>query len=561
MTTQDQTGIAERLAAYEELRRSFKMEVPETFNYARDVVDDWATREPERTALVTVAAEGDLVHRWSFDEISTGSDRVASVLAGRGVKRGDRVLVILPRIAEWHLVLLACFKLGAVAVPGTTQLTARDIAYRIEHAEAEAVVTDLEGTSKVDEPGVGVGLKLCVDGAPDGWVSLPEELESVGDSGYPGAETSADDPLLVYFTSGTTGHPKMVLHSHASLGIGHHVTARFWMDLSPDDLHWTLSDTGWAKAAWGMMFGQWRIGAAVFMWDGRGKPDPELILSLIGRHQVTTFCAPPTLYRAFVQLDLDAFDWSSLRHALAAGEPLDAETMSVWRRATGIEIHDGYGQTETANLVANIPGQTIKPGSMGLPVPGFDVHVVDDEGRQLPPGEEGHLAVSVEPTRPVGLFTGYWGDQERTEAVFRNGYYYTGDRAVRDEDGYLWFVSRDDDLIISAGYRIGPFEVESALIEHPAVVEAAVVGAPHPQRGQVVRAYVVLASGFLPSPDLAAEIQTHVKTVTAPYKHPREVEFVEQLPKTVSGKIRRVELRERARGSVRAPDADEAAGG
>jgi len=558
MTTQDQ--IAERLTEYEELRRSFTAEVPERFNYARDVVDEWASREPERTALVTVASDGNLNHRWSFAEISTQSDRVAAVLADRGVKRGDRVLVVLPRIAEWHLVLLACFKLGAVAVPGTTQLTTRDIAYRIVRAEAAAVVTDLEGSSKLEGSGVGI-LKLCVDGAPEGWVSLRRELDSIGDSGYPVADTRAEDPLLVYFTSGTTGPPKMVLHTHASLGIGHDVTARFWMDLSPDDLHWTLSDTGWAKAAWGMMFGQWRLGSAIFMWDGRGKPDPELILSLIGRHQVTTFCAPPTLYRTFVQMDLGAFDWSSLRHALAAGEPLDAETMSVWQDATGIQIHDGYGQTETANLVANIPGQVIKPGSMGLPVPGFDVQVVDEEGRRLPPGDEGHLAVSVEPTRPVGLFTEYWGDQERTDAVFRNGYYYTGDRAVRDEDGYLWFVSRDDDLIISAGYRIGPFEVESALIEHPAVVEAAVVGAPDAQRGQVVRAFVVLASGFEASPDLAAEIQAHVKTVTAPYKYPREVEFVDQLPKTVSGKIRRVELRERARRSMQGQGADEAAGG
>jgi acyl-coenzyme A synthetase/AMP-(fatty) acid ligase len=341
-----------------------------------------------------------------------------------------------------------------------------------------------------------------------------------------------------------------VLHTHASLGIGHDVTARFWMDLQPQDLHWTVSDTGWAKAAWGMLFGQWRIGATVFLWDGRGKPDLDLILRLIGRYRVTTFCAPPTLYRGFTQLDLAGFDWSSLRHAVAAGEPLDPETIAVWKRATGLTIHDGYGQTETANLVANIPGLPVKPGSMGLPTPGFDVHVVDDNGQRLPPGEEGHLAVATSPTRPVGLFTEYWHDAERTAQVFRHGYYYTGDRAVADEDGYLWFVSRDDDIIISAGYRIGPFEVEAALVEHPAVVEAAAVGVPDPQRGQIVCAYVVLAAGRRPSAELVAEIQDQVKSVTAPYKYPRRIEFVDELPKTISGKIRRVELRSKAAASI-----------
>jgi acetyl-CoA synthetase/medium-chain acyl-CoA synthetase len=294
-----------------------------------------------------------------------------------------------------------------------------------------------------------------------------------------------------------------------------------------------------------MLFGQWRVGATVFLWDGRGKPDLAQILRLIGEHRITTFCAPPTLYRGLTQLDLASFDWSSLRHAIAAGEPLDPETISVWSRATGLTIHDGYGQTETTNLVANLPGLPVKPGSMGLPVPGFDVHVVDDEGRQLPPGTEGHLAVVTAPTRPVGLFNGYWLDPDRTAQAFRNGYYYTGDRAVADEDGYLWFVSRDDDLIISAGYRIGPFEVESVLIEHPAVVEAAVVGAPDQERGQVVRAYVVLANGYQPSAQLATEIQEHVRSVTAPYKYPRQIEFLDELPKTISGKIRRVELRAR----------------
>jgi acyl-coenzyme A synthetase/AMP-(fatty) acid ligase len=535
------------LTRYHQLRQAYQLDVPERFNYARDVVDAWADREPGKPALRAVSNDGQRVRSYTFGELSELSDRVATVLAGHGIGQGDRVFVMLPRVPEWHLVLLGCFKLGAVPVPGTTQLTARDIAFRLDRSDSVAVVTDTEGAGRVDEGAGGadgIRLRLCVDGQRPGWVSLPEALEgTAGDRVR--VSTLATDPLLIYFTSGTTGHPKMVLHTHASLGIGHDATARFWMDLRPDDLHWTLSDTGWAKAAWGMMFGQWRLGATIFLWDGRGKPDLARILRLIGEHRVSTFCAPPTLYRGFTQLDLGAFDWSSLRHAFAAGEPLDPETIAVWARATGLTIHDGYGQTETANLVANFPGVPIKPGSMGLPVPGFDVHVVDEDGHRQPTGVEGHLAVATSPARPVGLFQEYWLDPERTAQVFRNGYYYTGDRALADEDGYLWFVSRDDDLIISAGYRIGPFEVESALVEHPAVVEAAAVGVPDRERGQVVRAYVVLADGYQPSPELATAIQDHVKSVTAPYKYPRQIEFIEELPKTISGKIRRVELRAR----------------
>jgi acyl-coenzyme A synthetase/AMP-(fatty) acid ligase len=357
--------------------------------------------------------------------------------------------------------------------------------------------------------------------------------------------TRADDPLLIYFTSGTVAYPKMVLHTHASYGIGHEITARFWHDLGPDDLHWTVSDTGWAKAAWGKLFGQWRVGAAVLLWDIKGKPDLDRMLRIIGEQKVTGFCAPPTLYRGFVQLDLGAYDWSSLRHCTSAGEPLNPEVIAVWKEATGLTVYDGYGQTETVNIVANYPALPVKPGSMGRPAPGFDVRIVDDEGTETSPGEEGHIAVRVEPLRPVGLFTEYWRDPERTAQVFRNGWYLTGDRGTVDEDGYIWFVGRADDVIISAAYRIGPFEVESALIEHPAVMEAAVVGKPDTERGQIVKAYLILAPGWEESDALAEELKAHCRRVTAPYKYPREIEFVSDLPKTISGKIRRVELRQR----------------
>ena len=333
----------------------------------------------------------------------------------------------------------------------------------------------------------------------------------------------------------------MVQHL-GSYALGHEITARFWHDLGPEDIHWTVSDTGWAKAAWGKLFGQWIMGAAIVMWNIVGKPDFDRMLTLISELGVTSFCAPPTLYRSFAQMDLTKYDWSTLRHCTSAGEPLNPEVIEVWAEGTGTTPYDGYGQTETVCLVANYPGVPIKPGSMGLPTPGSEVEIVDDDGNICADNEEGNIAVRTEPW-PVGLFHGYWQDEAKTQEVFANGWYYTGDRAYRDEDGYLWFVGRADDVILSAAYRIGPFEVESALVEHPGIAEAAVVGKPDPVRGEIVKAYVILAPGYEGSPALTGEIQDFVKGITAPYKYPREIEYVDELPKTISGKIRRVELR------------------
>jgi acyl-coenzyme A synthetase/AMP-(fatty) acid ligase len=360
--------------------------------------------------------------------------------------------------------------------------------------------------------------------------------------------------MVLYFTSGTTGYPKMVLHTQASYGIGHEITARFWMDLRPGDLHWTLSDTGWAKAAWGLLFGQLRLGAAVFLWDQRGKADFDRTLSMIGEHGVSTFCGPPTVFRAVVLGDLHRFDWTPLRHVVSAGEPLNPEVMRAWRDATGLQIHDGYGQTETVNLVANYRCLPVREGSMGKPTPGFDVRVVDDAGNVLDSGETGHIGVRVAPERPVGLFREYWRHPHATANSVIGDFYDTGDLAWTDDDGYLWFVGRADDVITSSAYRIGPFEVESALVEHRAVAEAAVVGKPHPLRGEIVKAFVALKPGYEPSDELARELQNHVKRLTAPYKYPREIEFLPELPKTVSGKIRRVELRERDRAPQAPPE-------
>ncbi|MCE2525758.1 MAG: AMP-binding protein [Acidimicrobiia bacterium] len=534
-------------AEYEELRRSFRLEVPDRFNYVRDVLYDRAEAHPDDLALVAVSPDGRTAERFDFATIAARVAATAAVLADVGVAAGDRVFLMLPRIVQWYDVLLGCLHLGAVPMPATMQLSARDVTYRVNVSDATTVVTDTVGMAAVgtalpDCP--GVSRRVLVGGAAEGWSDLDAAVATAPTT-PPVHDTAADDPMLIYFTSGTESHPKMVLHTHASYGIGHDVTARFWQGLRPDDLHWTVSDTGWGKAAWGKLFGQWRVGAAVLMWNVVGKPDLDRMLRIIAEQRVTTFCVPPTLYRAFAQMDLAAYDFSGLRHCTSAGEPLNPEVIKVWHEATGTVIHDGYGQTETVNVVANVPGIPVRVGSMGLAVPGFDVAIIDGSGDVVSNGTEGDIAVRVEPTRPVGLFKEYWRDPERNAEAHRGGWYVTGDRGTRDGDGYFWFVGRADDVILSSAYRIGPFEVESALLEHPAVAEAAVVGVPDEIRGQIVKAFVVLAEGHEARDGLVAELQDHVKATTAPYKYPRRIEFTAELPKTVSGKIRRVELRNR----------------
>jgi acyl-coenzyme A synthetase/AMP-(fatty) acid ligase len=381
--------------------------------------------------------------------------------------------------------------------------------------------------------------------ADERWIDLEGQRLAAAVIAPESEPTLSTDPLLIYFTSGTTGNPKMVLHTQASFGIGHQITAKYWQDLRPGDVFWGVSDTGWAKAAWSKLFGQWALGATVLAWNAKGKPDFSQMLRMIVDHGVTVFCAPPTIYRNFVVSDLTAYDFSNLRHCLAAGEALNPETFQSWKAATGTEIHDGYGQTETVNVLANYPCMPIKPGSLGKPTPGLDVAIVDDEGKPLPPNSEGVIAVNVKPERPQWIFSEYWRDEAATAKAHLGGYYLTGDRAYVDEDGYFWFQSRDDDIIISAGYRIGPFEVESVIMEHPSVAETAVIGVPDEVRGEVVKAFIILGPGHEASDALAAEIQRHVQAQTAPYKYPRHIEFVDELPKTVSGKIRRVDLRKR----------------
>ena len=527
---------------YDKTYASFRLEPPEHFNFARDVFDVWG-EEPTKVALVWVDDDGSDLRR-TYAGLGQESRKLCNALLHEGVARGDVVVVILPRLVEWWVLNLACIRMGAIISPGTTQLKRKEIAYRLEAAEAVCVVTFPELVSEVDaalEDCPGLRSKILVGGRRDGW-SCYADLVSAASEDFDAVDTRRDDGAILYFTSGTTGYPKMALHTHASYPLGHRITGEFWLDLGPDDLHWNLSDTGWAKAAWSSLFGPWNMGAAVFVHHTQ-RFDSATTLDLLARYPITTLCAAPTIYRMLVLEDLSARSFPQLRHCVAAGEPLNPEVIHLWKQATGLYIRDGYGQTESVLLVGSFPCLEERPGSMGKPAPGFDVRVIDDAADEPPAGQEGDIAVRVAPDRPAGLFKEYWKDPERTAAMYRGDWYITGDRAIRDEDGYLWFVGRADDVIVSAGYRIGPFEVESALIEHEAVTEAAVVSSPDELRGAVVKAFVVLKPGHEASEALITELQEHVKTATAPYKYPRRIELVDSLPKTVSGKIKRAELR------------------
>jgi acyl-coenzyme A synthetase/AMP-(fatty) acid ligase len=532
---------------YEQTCREFRWDVPEYYNFAFDVVDRWG-EDAEKLAMLWVNERGD-ERRLTFRDFTVRSNQVANALRTMGIRKGDRILIMLPRVPEWWEAVLGMMKIGAISMPGTTLLTPKDVAYRIQSAEAAAVITDEEGAFKVEQAADDcptLRLKILLGAEREGWVNYTRAVASAM-ANLTREPTRGDEPMMVYFTSGTVGYPKMVLHTHTSYAIGHIVTGKYWLDLKPTDLHWNLSDTGWAKAAYSNLFGPWNMGAAMFTFDGRGRFDARQTLELLERYPISTFCAPPTAYRLLVLENLSRYKLLALRHCIGAGEPLNPEVIEAWQRGTGQTIRDGYGQTETVILVANFPPLPVRAGSMGKPSPGFTVGIVDEGGREVAAGTEGDIAVKLTPARPVGMFSEYWRNPEATGNCIRGEWYITGDRAIRDEDGYFWFVGRTDDVIISAGYRIGPFEVESALVEHPAVAEAAVVASPDEIRGEVVKAFVILTPGHQPSEQLVQDLQEHVKRVTAPYKYPREIEFSTELPKTISGKIRRVELRQRER--------------
>jgi acetyl-CoA synthetase/medium-chain acyl-CoA synthetase len=530
--------------------REFSLHVPETFSFPLDVFDKWG----EKTALFWT--DGSKEEKFTFNEFRGLSSKGAGALKKMGVSRGDKVLVMLPNIPKWWELMLALMRVGALPIPATTLLTAKDIEYRLSATHIKAVIAADEDAQKVEDAmnaflssrAANVPL-LIIIGERQGWHNYMEERDKA--CAFDGEKGSSNEPAMVFFTSGTTGPPKMVLHTQASYPFAHLITGRFWLDLRPGDLHWNMSDTGWAKAAWSSLFGPWHMGATIFSFYKRGKFAPSLAMETMQRYPVTTFCGPPTAYRMMVkEMPASRFTFQTLRHSVAAGEPLNEEIIRTWKERTGMYIYDGYGQTETVNVLGNFRCLPVKPGSMGVPVPGFVVDVVAEDGRAVSPGVEGEIAIKVIPRRPVGMFREYLGDPEATKRTFSGEWYMTGDRAYKDAEGYFWFVGRADDIILASGYRIGPFEVESVLIGHPAVKESAVVASPDEMRGEIVKAFIVLTKGQQPSEALAKELQEFVKKHTAPYKYPRKIEFVDELPKTISGKIKRKELKLREFGKA-----------
>ncbi|WP_101911359.1 AMP-binding protein [Marasmitruncus massiliensis] len=517
----------------------------DNFNFAYDVVDEIACMEPDRRAMVWCNVAGE-ERIFTFGEMKKYSDQCAQMLTAHGVKKGDMVMLVLKRHYEFWFTVLALHKIGAVGVPATNLLTTKDILYRFEAASITACVCSGECaiTEHVDEACEkykDIHTKLIVRGEREGWINYNQELETY-DGNWERRETSKNDPLLLYFTSGTTGFPKMVVHTH-DYPLGHIVTARYWHNVHSDDLHLTVSESGWMKCVWGKLYGQWLAGASIFAYDF-DKFVPSDLLHMMEKYRVTTFCAPPTIYRFFIKEGLGDYDLSSLRYSTTAGEALNPEVYHRWLEFTGLKLMESYGQTETVMQTANFVGTTPKPGSMGKPSPLYHIKLVDEDGNEVPSGAVGEIVIDT--TKPhYALFKGYYRDEETTRKSWHDGLYHTGDTAWMDEDGYLWYVGRTDDVIKASGYRIGPFEIESVLMEHPAVLECAVTGAPDPIRGTVVKATIVLTRNYQPSEELKKELQAYVKKQTAPYKYPRIVEFVSELPKTISGKIRRTEIRQK----------------
>lgn len=537
-------------SSYEEFAEKFETIVPENFNFGFDVVDVLAKEQPNKRALLWTN-DNDEERLFTFSDISRLSNQAANFFKAEGIKKGDKVMLILKRHYEFWITIIALHKLGAIAIPATHLLTKKDIIYRNNAADVKMIVSTKDGELKehVEDAAASsptLEKKIIVGEKREGWLEFWTEMEKYGDvfERPQGEEaTTNDDIMLLYFTSGTTGMPKMVAHNFV-YPLGHIVTAVYWHNADPDGLHLTVADTGWAKSAWGKLYGQWLAETCIFVYD-MDKFIPDLLLKKIEKYQVTTFCAPPTIYRYFIKEDLTKYDLSSLKYVTIAGEPLNPEVYYQFLDTTGLKLMEIYGQTELTVTIGNFLWMEPRPGSMGKPNAMYDLDIVNEKGEVCSPGETGEIVIRTDKKVPTGMFLGYYKDEELTNKVWNNGLYHTGDVAWKDEDGYFWYVGRADDVIKSSGYRIGPFEVESALMEHPAVLETAITGVPHPERGQIVKATIVLAEGYEPSDALKKELQDHVKKSTAPYKYPREIEFVTELPKTISGKIRRVELREK----------------
>jgi acetyl-CoA synthetase len=527
---------------------NYKIIVPENFNFAYDVVDEYARIEPEKIALVWVNDEG-LHHNFTYAELKEKTDATASFFQTLGVGHGDKVMLILKRRYEFWFACLALHKIGAVAIPATHLLTDKDIIYRCNAATIKAIVAVgeevvVEHIKKALPQCPSVEKLISVGPVfPAEWENFQEGINSAPAFVKPLNPSENDDLLFLYFTSGTTGNPKMVAHDY-TYPLAHITTAVFWHNVEEDGRHLTVADTGWAKAVWGKLYGQMLGGCSVFVYDHQ-KFVPSDMLEVISKYKVTSFCAPPTIFRFLIREDFSSYDLSALKYCTTAGEALNPKVFEIFYERTGIKLMEAFGQTETTVQLGTFPWMEPKPGAMGIPSPVYNIDLLKPDGSPCEDGEQGQIVIRVGENPPVGLFKGYYRDEALTSGTWHDGIYYTGDIAWRDEDGFYWFVGRADDVIKSSGYRIGPFEVESALMTHHAVVECAVTGVPDEIRGQVVKATIVLAKGYTASDELAKEIQEHVKQVTAPYKYPRIVEFVDALPKTISGKIRRVEIREK----------------
>ena len=534
----------------EDFKNNLHFKIKENFNFAYDVVDAWAEEQPDKLALLWTNDEGAEI-RLSFSELKERSDQAASYLQSLGIGQGDMVMIIQKRRLEWWITMLALCKLGAVAIPATHMLTKKDIVYRNNRASVKGIICVGEPyvlgqiqEAIADSPTLEVLVRIGPD-VPEGFHDWHAEIGNAPKFVKPRHVNTNSDTMLMYFTSGTSGEPKMVAHDHL-YALGHLTTGVFWHNLAEDSIHLTVADTGWGKAVWGKFYGQWFAGAAVFVYDHE-KFDAGKMLEQMAKYHVTSFCAPPTVYRFMIREDFSKFDLSALRYCCTAGEALNAAVYDKFRELTGIRLLEGFGQTETTMTLGTMPWMDPKPGSMGMPNPQYDIDLLKPDGTPCEDGEKGEIVVRVGDRKPIGLFKEYYRDEELTREAWHDGIYHTGDVAWRDEDGYYWFEGRIDDVIKSSGYRIGPFEVESALMTHPAVVECAITGVPDDIRGMVVKATVVLGKEWKEKAGdaLVKELQNHVKHVTAPYKYPRIIEFVDELPKTISGKIRRVEIREK----------------
>jgi acetyl-CoA synthetase len=532
----------------EDYIRNFRIRVPADFNFAYDVVDAYAAEEPDKKALLWTDDRGGEI-QFTFADMKRETDRTASYFQSLGIGRGDMVMLILKRRYEFWFSILALHKLGAVAIPATHLLTRKDVVYRCNMAGVKAIVAAGEpvitghiAAAMPESPTTKLLISVGPE-VPEGFLDFHEGIRHAAPFVRPQHVNTNDDIMLMYFTSGTTGEPKMVAHDF-TYPLGHISTGCFWHNLHEGSLHLTIADTGWAKAAWGKLYGQWLAGANIFVYDHE-KFTPADILHKIGQYRITSLCAPPTIYRFLIREDLSKYDLSSLEYCTTAGEALNGAVYDTFKRLTGVRLMEGFGQTETTLTLATFPWMEPKPGSMGVPNPQYDIDLLTSDGRSAEDGEQGQIVIRTDRGKPLGLFKEYYLNDGMTHEVWHDGVYYTGDVAWRDEDGYFWFVGRADDVIKSSGYRIGPFEVESALMTHPAVVECAITGVPDEIRGQVVKATIILGEKYRPraGEELIRELQDHVKRITAPYKYPRIIEFVDELPKTISGKIRRKAIR------------------